>query len=400
MGSKKARILLTADWRLHEVCEGIVRASRGSTVRLANAPRDAVRHVIDFAIQEEVNVLVNAGNTLTPELACPSDYTFLYGELDRLADANIDVIWNWSPLDQPYHWPRCFKFPSNVQLFNSSTPQILEVPLAESGSINFVGLAPSASDSVLAEWFDGIELDGITFGVSHSLPKGEGPGFDGWLVAGKSYSFLRNEGGSALISSGSPQSRCPSQIGPHGAVLLDVTSADEYDLQFMDTSALQYHKLQVDIHDYNTDALLESILEHLANIAFDENILNAIEVELLTDLPTAHAMPLTDAGTALAESVQSIFTEISSSLYLVGISSKGDAKFGTAEHEEIIGEFLFAVNQMKESGWEQLNLSQYLPHGRFSELSVLTEDLQGLDIINQAASLAVSLFDRTDQEAA
>ena len=54
-------------------------------------PRDAVRLVVDFAINEQVDILVNAGNTLAPNLACPSDYNFLYGELERLANA-IDVV--------------------------------------------------------------------------------------------------------------------------------------------------------------------------------------------------------------------------------------------------------------------------------------------------------------------
>ena len=84
MGSNTAQILLTADWRLHEVCEGIIRVNPASTERLAHAPRDAVRRVVDFAIDEQVDVLVNAGNTLVPNLACPSDYKFLYGELERL----------------------------------------------------------------------------------------------------------------------------------------------------------------------------------------------------------------------------------------------------------------------------------------------------------------------------
>ena len=113
MGSNATQILLTADWRLHEVCEGILRVNPESADRLSHAPRDAVRLVVDFAINEQVDILVNAGNTLAPNLACPSDYNFLYGELERLANANIDVVWNWSPLDEPQNWPRCFQFPSN-----------------------------------------------------------------------------------------------------------------------------------------------------------------------------------------------------------------------------------------------------------------------------------------------
>ncbi len=400
MGSNTARILFTADWRLHEVCEGIIRVSPSSIDRLANAPRDAVRRVVDFAIQEQVDVLVNAGNTLAPDMACPSDYRFLDGELERLAKANIDVVWNWSPLDQPQHWPRSFQFPSNVQQFTSPSPQVFEIPLESGKHINFVGIGSIGNESVLSEWFDGIELPGTTFGVSHSPPQGDGPGFNGWLAGGKAYSVVRDDERFQLIIAGSPQSRSPKQTGPHGAVLIDASPNEESDIQFIDTSALEYHNLQVAVQDNHPDALLETILDQLANRTFDEQILNAIEIELLTEIPAVHSMSLTDTSDALIENIQSIFAEVSSSLSLTGISGAGDPDFGSADHEEVIGEFLFAVKQLAESGWEQLSLSQYLPPERFKELSALTEDLEGLNIINRAASLAVSLFERTDREAA
>ena len=76
------------------------------------------------------------------------------------------------------------------------------------------------------------------------------------------------------------------------------------------------------------------------------------------------------------------------------------ANYGSAEHEEIIGEFLFAIKQLTESGWEQLNLRNYLPNGEYDKLASLTEDRDGLNIINRSAALAVSLFERTDREAA
>ncbi len=400
MGSNATQILLTADWRLHEVCEGILRVDPESADRLSHAPRDAVRLVVDFAINEQVDILVNAGNTLAPNLACPSDYNFLYGELERLANANIDVVWNWSPLDEPQNWPRCFQFPSNVRRFTSSTPQVLKIPLKGGESVNFVGIEAAGNESVSTEWFDGIDLQGITFGVSHSTPQGEGPGFDGWLVAGKGYSVVRDEKSLPLIKSGSPQSRSPKQTGPHGAVLINACTDAETDLQFIDTSVLEYHNLQVAIQEHDRDTLLEAILDQLANRTYDEKLLNAIEIELHTELPSVQSIPLKKSAEALSESIQSIFAEVSSSLFLTGISIAGEANFGSAEHEEIIGEFLFAIKQLKESGWEQLNLRNYLPNGEYDKLATLTEDLDGLNIINRSAALAVSLFERTDREAA
>ena len=97
-------------------------------------------------------------------------------------------------------------------------------------SVNFVGIESAGNESVSTEWFDGIDLQGITFGVSHSTPQGEGR-FDGWLVAGKGYSAVHDKS-LPLIKSGSPQSRSP--VVPRRCCVINACTNAETDLQFID----------------------------------------------------------------------------------------------------------------------------------------------------------------------
>lgn len=398
------RILNTGDWRLSSPCKGIAYYPENLATALATSTQASIERLIDFAIGDFVDVMVVGGNTIDPSLAGPADFAFLLRQLKRLEQAQIPVIWNWSWLDQRNQWPRCFNWPSNVRQIIGDTPQTITLDLTPKGRVTFVGIELNAAQPISPSWFEGLTLDGLTFGVAYGAFSDRESNIIpplNWLLSGNSYGKVSQDHGLHHYYAGSPQGRSLKERGPHGAALLEYHENDVIDFQFINTSKLEYESITIDVGGINTpDSLAAAAVEQLAKRTFDQSIIYVIELELTEANCHLCSLPFIEIYNQARANLQASLTQLSPNLILSRLSpSAKEEEFHTSE-EEVLGEFLFITRELKEQGWSTLNLSEKLPAEESGNWSELLDDLSGLRTILAAESLGKHLLGISDKEVA
>jgi len=398
------RILNTGDWRLTSACEGIPYYPENLVTPLASSTQASIERLIDFAVEDLVDVVVVGGNTIDPTSAGPADFAFLLHQLKRLEQSAIPVIWNWSWLDQRNQWPKCFKWPSNVRQVIGDTPQTITLNLGPKGRVTFIGVELTSAQQISPSWFDGLKLEGLAFGVAYGAVTDQVSNISpqiNWLVSGNSYGKESHDNGVHLYYSGSPQGRSLKESGPHGAALLEYHDNGEIDFQFINTSKVEYESITIDINGISTpDSLAVTAIEHLAKRTFDQSIVYVIELELAGANYHIHSLPFVEIYNDFRASLQESLTKLSPNLILSRLAPLPTEEDLHSYEEEVLGEFLFITRELKEEGWASLNLDQKLPSQETGNWSKLLDDLSGLRTILSAESLGKHLLGISEKDAA
>lgn len=404
MTSTNLRILHTADWRLASALSELAQIPDSLFDAIADAPTRSVQRVIDFAIAESVDVLVFSGGALDPNHAVASDYAFLHHELTRLHDAKIPVIWNWSRTDRRSQWPRCFQWPANVQQFTGDSPRIINVTCRNGETISFTGLEVSTGDTISPTWFNGVESSHPLFGVGYGVladSDQELPSIEHWLLGGRPYNASRLETDESVVYAGSPQGRRSDEIGPHGCVLVELTRENALSVQFINTSCVEYLPLTIPAGRASCPVSLEeAVLEILDAKVLDSTIIYAVEVRIIDSNPALQAfVHLSDYAEFLA-SLQENICLIDGNLLLNRIIPVAIQESESTGSQEILGEYLFIVEELRSHGWSDLALEQLIPQQMAVDWCQLNEDLAGLATLKECESLGIHLLGKAREDAA
>lgn len=403
MRNEPIRVLHTGDWCLHEPCNGIARFPDALGMRLASAPQQSVTRAIDFAISEAVDVIVVGGNTLNPYSAAPADYDFLQLQLNRLHLADIPVIWNWSHLDQRQHWPRCFDWPENVTPIIGESPQVITIATKSGKDLTFIGSEITSDKQVSLDWFEGLLQDGPTLGVSYGRVSDDmgNSTVENWLFSGEPYGSIVLGEALQVHYSGSPQGRSEKATGPHGVALVEVFEDGSVESQFINTSKVEYEQLIIPGADvFTTERLAEVLIHAVEQRSFDPSVIYNIQVILSEASLFLQALPHLNEHELLHETIQSLFTDLADNLIFIGIHPEAAQNSVNATEKEILGEYLFVLEEMKEKGWAELNLQTLLAPGMDTSWCTIQEDLSGLRVLHAAESLGGYLFGTRGKEAA
>ncbi len=403
MEEESIRVLHTGDWRLDQPCRGITHYPSALAARLASATQESVGRIIEFAIGEKVHAVVVGGNILDPLLAAPADYGYLLSQLERLQSAAIPVIWNWSWLDRRQHWPRCFVWPDNVTQFIGESPQVITQPINNDSQLTFIGLEVTSQQEFDFNWFEGLKFDGPAFGVGY----GQHNGFtvdcaiQHWLLSGEPYGTDCPEGGIQVYYSGSPQGRDLKDTGPHGASLIELKTDGNVECQFINTSTHEYQRLSLNGSAVSSKSeLLDLIIDAVRLRSFDSSIIYTITVHLTATGSFLRAFQFLDEYPELMTSVQTLFTEFAPNLIFAGISTESAETSNISAEQEVLGEYLFVINELRDKGWTDLRLQSLLLPSNDNAWSHLHEDLTGLDTLRMAEHLGIHLFNGTNEDAA
>ena len=398
------RILHTGDWRLNLPCQGIAYYPEDLMPSLSNSVIESVERIIDFAILETVDILVVGGNTLDPLLAGPADFIFVSQQLERLELAGIPVIWNWSWHDRRNQWPRCFKWPSNVHQIVGDTPQAITLDIRDNASVTFVGIELTSPQPISFSWFEGMELQGAVFGVGYgefSEDETVPLHLNNWLMSGNPYGVSSQEEQLRLYNAGSPQGRTLEETGPHGAALMNFTLNGINEFQFINTSKVEYEGIEIDASAINSpESLVTVAKQQLDSRTYDESITYVIELILTDSNCNLHSLPFVETYDDLRRQLQESFTDIFPGLILSRLTPLPADSEARSFEEEILGEFLFVTAELKERGWDTLNLALRIPEQAEAEWAELHDDLSGLRTLLTVESLGKHLLGRQDKDAA
>ncbi len=117
------QFLHAGDFRLHRPITGLGEIPDAWRQFLAEAPRRAATRVFDAALSRQVDFVVLSGGLLDWRQAAVSDYLFLRGQLERLAERNVAVYWAGGPDDSPEDRPSEFPLPSGTVVFPCGAAQ-------------------------------------------------------------------------------------------------------------------------------------------------------------------------------------------------------------------------------------------------------------------------------------
>lgn len=274
------RVLHLADIHLDTPFAGRTKSLRG---RLRDASREALRRAVDDALQEDVDVVVIAGDLFDGTRLSFETERFLVAELRRLGGAGIRVVYATGNHDPGRGGPRArgLEWPDHVEVVGTRTP--VRVAVRRDGRP--VGYVTAAGHETRRETMD----------LSRTFPRPSGDlpevallhtqvatarsadehdayapselqallrsGFDYWAL-GHVHTRQALSREPPIYYPGNLQGRTPRETGPKGGLLVDLSDRADPRVEFRAYAPVRWEDLEVDaLEEAHT---LERLVEQVA----------------------------------------------------------------------------------------------------------------------------------------
>ncbi|HEV3416046.1 MAG TPA: metallophosphoesterase [Pirellulales bacterium] len=413
MLSRPFRFLQSSDFHLEQPCYGLTEVPDHLAELLADAPYRAATRVFDLAISEAVDFVLLAGNLVHPNRAGPRGLAFLHEQFARLAERGIAVYWAAGETDCRHQWPPSIDWPRNVHVFSGHRVERLihsrdGQPICQIAGLSFdesVANGVGGSPAVFLDDFAAGADQPFTIAV---VPRELDPTALAahpvryWALASgpNSATSLALLNPSRLAhTAGSPQGRCPAQIGMHGCTLVKVDEASQFQVILLACDVVRWHQERIIV----AAGTSRTELDHLFHERLKSLMVAAPDRTLLIHWTISGEGPLLSEArqTALA-------TELTSSLR-VEYGFRTPAAWTSSieveppalpeawfEQETLLGEFLRAVRDREVSRAEPLDLRSYLSEKRRAESwagwATIDEPAARSSILRQAEFLGSELL--------
>jgi DNA repair exonuclease SbcCD nuclease subunit len=272
------RFIHAADLHLDSPFRGIGEASAGLRDQLQSSTLQALSRVVDHTINSKADFLIIAGDIYDSKDRNLRALVSFRKEMERLAERNIPafiVHGNHDPLNG---WGSGFQLPSNVTVFGGRTDT---EPFIRGGcevaQITGVSYTRERVTDNLAVSFKRTENSPYSIAVLHAnIGHQSGhadyapatvnelieAGFNYWALGHvHTRSVLATEP-AMLVYPGNTQGRNPRESGPRGCYQVDVDTYGRAHLEFIDSSAARWAKIDLSICNYSTiDQLTDAMLD-------------------------------------------------------------------------------------------------------------------------------------------
>lgn len=246
---------------------------------VADATYVAFERIIDTAINESVQAFIISGDIYNSEDYNLEAQVRFVGAMQRLAKAHIPVYMVQGNHDPAESWRAQLAMPNNVHIFSST--QVQRFPLmvnnVEIGGIYGISCGHGNEHMNFATQYKALERDEFSIAVMHgtvgSSKNSEahdvvGPCSLSDLVQGAmDYWALGHIHKSQILHSdpmvvypGNPQGLHRKETGPKGCYLVKVSHNGHCDLEFIDTAALRFEEIQLDISGVQQESELMELL--------------------------------------------------------------------------------------------------------------------------------------------
>ncbi len=290
--------LHTADFHLGSPLRAVEAASESLAERLQRATHEALRRVIQVALEEDVDFVVVAGDLYDQQARSVYANEFLVDQFERLEDAEIPcyvVHGNHDPLGAG---AEKLPLPDNVHVFGADDVETVLYPNEdepearilgqsygsqwESNSLYYHYTPPDTTIPNIGLLHTGLNPDGRRYapcGPSDLAQKE----IDYWTL-GHIHTPRLVDGAPAAYA-GIPQGRNIGETAIGGCLIVDVDAGSDPDIEFVPTSPIVWQEIVVDLGTVSTDDDTP-----LRNLADAEGYLE----ERMLDLRTADQDSLTD----------------------------------------------------------------------------------------------------------
>lgn len=276
------KFLHAADLHLDSPLRGLERYDGAPVERMRGATRRAFENLVDLCIEEEVELLLLAGDLYDGNWKDYSTGLFFAAQLSRLRQAEVRVVWIRGNHDAASQITRHLRLPDNATELSTRAPQTLVLE-ALGVAVHGRGFPERAVTADLAESYPRA-LDGLlNIGLLHTCASGR-PGHDAYApcrletLTDKGYDYwalghvhAREELSRApwVVFSGNLQGRHVRETGAKGATLVRVENGRITAVEHRALDAVRWAVVEVDaaeaasaddIVDLGRDALAQASL--------------------------------------------------------------------------------------------------------------------------------------------
>ncbi|WP_321945490.1 DNA repair exonuclease [Paraburkholderia sp. J10-1] len=297
------KFIHAADLHLDSPLHGLSAYPDAPASQLRNATREALRLLVDRAIEEEVAFVVIAGDLYDGDWKDHNTGIFFGQQMGRLRKAGIRVFALWGNHDAESEMTRKLTLPDNVVVFSHRKPEthmLDDIKVALHGQ----SFKDKAVVENLAVGYPSPVSGYYNIGVLHTALEGytahatyapctraelHAKGYDYWAL-GHVHEFQQWSEQSTIVFPGNLQGRHIRETGRRGAVLVNVEgSRTEVERLYLDV--LRWESVRVDASDCESVAGLArkigAALEALLSV--DAHVPRAVRVTVTGRSP-AHGL--------------------------------------------------------------------------------------------------------------
>ncbi len=247
-----------SDFHLDKPISGLTEIPNHLKSQLANAPYAAAERVFDIAINEKVDFVLLAGDICDLENGGPRAAAFLMGQLERLADKDINVYWCGSQTDHPDRWPNAVELPENVVVFPTSAIERVVHRRNGRAIAQIAGCGYGSKKRLPSDFY--CEPEGpFAIALSHSdfdPTTLSAQNVQYWALGGRHQRKVLDKTGSVAIFPGTPQARSPRETGSHSCTVARVDANGKCRTQEVDVDIVRWCVQKIKIAEtINLEAL-------------------------------------------------------------------------------------------------------------------------------------------------
>lgn len=257
------RFIHTADLHLNSPLASLAlrNADLGDLVR--GATRKALERIVDLAIDEEVDMVIVAGDLYDGSQTSMATALFLMAEMRRLEAAGIRVFIIRGNHDAQSQITRELTFPPNVHVFDGRGKPVKAGALASGREVHVHGISfaqPHAPNSLLPA-FRAPVPDAVNIGLMHTSLAGASRhdpyapvgisdlaahGFDYWAL-GHIHQRRVHSQAPWIVMPGNPQGRDINEGGPKSVTLATVAEDGTISCEERPVAIAVFERLSVDL---------------------------------------------------------------------------------------------------------------------------------------------------------
>ena len=278
------RFLHAADIHLDSPLKGLAGHDEDIAGRVRTATREALEGLVDFAIDEKVDLLVIAGDLYDGDWRDYRTGLFFVRQMGRLNEAGIPVCLTYGNHDAESQLTRQLELPANVTAFNSR----------KAHSVCFEGLGAvvhgrsfgnrAVTDNLVPTYPEPASSM-FNIGLLHTGLNGFGDheryapcsmhdlvnkGYDYWALGHVHKGMTLNEN-PHVVFPGNLQGRNAKENGTKGAVLVTVEQGNVANLETVAFDVVRWHVIEVQVGDADTVGEINDRICQLIELAIAES---------------------------------------------------------------------------------------------------------------------------------
>jgi DNA repair exonuclease SbcCD nuclease subunit len=267
MARPTLRLLHASDLHLELPLYGLAEIPDHLRELIVEAPFQAAEQLFEFALAENVDAVLLAGDVLNVDRAGPPAIMLLLEQFARLGERSIPVYWAGGAVDVPDNWPRSVPLPGNVHVFPVGSVETLDLTRDGEVIARIQGTSCREGGIVESRGFHrdahGLLTIGVAYGTNDS-PGHEADRVHYMALGGRHRAETVDQEPGIAHYSGTPQGRGPSETGPHGTTLVTVDESGRAKTRFVATDAARWRREALELTaTTRSEQLYERMVERL-----------------------------------------------------------------------------------------------------------------------------------------